>query len=119
MPKINIDLDDDASEDDELHASINSFYDDPMDMTVNAIVQDDIESMAARFAELYRLKVAYELRDFLEYPDVDDYLLSLKDQIKEDMGMQAGSNDFIAFNEYLDFLPKLSNSNAKNIMQNT
>lgn len=69
LPKVNIDLLDDASDDDIIHESINSFYDDQMDYNINAIVQDDVEAWARRYAELYRLTAAKELTELHQQVD--------------------------------------------------
>ena len=69
LPKVNIDLLDDASDDDIIHESINSFYDDQMDYNINAIVQDDVEAWARRYAEIYRLTAAKELTELHQQVD--------------------------------------------------
>ena len=119
MPNINIDLMDSISYGESAHISHNTFYDESRSTPINAVIQEDIEGWARRFAEMYRLAVANELTELHQHVDLDDYLKTKQDNIKEEMGLASGSNDMIAFDEYLACLHHLPNSKASIILENT
>lgn len=78
-----------------------------------------MEVQATRFAELYQLTIAKELGGLHQQVDVEDYLQTLRDQVKEDMGFMPGSPDLIAFDVYLAQIENKPNTMAGCILQNT